>query len=861
MIESSPRRRSFPVTGGPRPRKPGRARIVAPIVLVLSALGAAGAEMEVPGLFKLRMRVTKIAGAEPKKAVVTAYYSENPKEKLRSEDGEWSEWLIFDKALEHKTRKNYPNSYINNPKLFVVHLCFEPVKPVTEVEAEVAFGKDEKDVCKARGALYVPRLGLVVTQDKEGVWRAASMAAHNQRYWECLKGEPFPEAERPKLFPIVDRFIGGDDDETAWREGIENLARGGFSVIMLPPDKRARAVLTSLGLRRTAWAVYCPPGYSHDYDLKDPQKELDAWAAKEAKQYLDAGYEAKDMAFFALCDEPGWYLPASFRSLEKSPAALKRFQQYLPDQGLKPEDVGAATWDEAKPIGVSAADALPKKRLFYWSVRFLAWDSSRYMSEATRALERAFYPGMPICVNWNNFQGRFYVPGPLFHNKDKTSPDAAMMHEDWFEFGRMRGCTTLWTEDWFGDAMAPQWSYLCRRLACAARKGGVEFGGYVIPRTAGDLEDGILQKILCVVGHGGKAIKYFVFGPEYNFPGNCYSERAAKVLPSMARAHKMIGKAEDVLWPGRPPKSDVAILYPKSAQPWDKNGIVDATNTSPFANTVDYMGEVYCLHRVCQRLNIPVDFVEEEDLTPEGLKAYKVLYVTAPNIPAEGQKGIAEWLKAGGFLVTTDNAAVRDRYNEPCSILADATGIQQKPRAPMNVANVGQLKEVATTKNGNIRVKGVRGEATEKGGTALDLFDDGAPAIVEQAVDKGRALHFAFLPASSAWDWKGLSALRPWLVERPLKAAAVEAPVTVDLLEGAERGVEAPLLLSDAGAAVTLLNWSRKELPALTVSVRVPFKAASVQSVTHGALKFAEADGRVTFTLALKYADVVKITR
>jgi hypothetical protein len=61
-------------------------------------------------------------------------------------------------------------------------------------------------------------------------------------------------------------------------------------------------------------------------------------------------------------------------------------------------------------------------------------------------------------VNWNNFQGRFYVPGPLFHNKDKTSPDAAMMHQDWFEFGRMRGCTTLWTEDWFDDSMAPQWS-------------------------------------------------------------------------------------------------------------------------------------------------------------------------------------------------------------------------------------------------------------------------------------------------------------------------------------------------------------------------------------------------------------------
>ncbi|MGD0090470.1 MAG: beta-galactosidase trimerization domain-containing protein [Planctomycetota bacterium] len=649
--------------------------------------------------------------------------------------------------------------------------------------------------------------------------------------------------------------------ETAWREGIENLARGGFSVIMLPPDKRARAVLNSLGLRRTAWAVYCPPGYSHDYDLKDPAKELDDWARKEAKQYLDAGYEAKDMAFFAMCDEPGWYLPASFRALEKNPAALKRFQQFLQDQGLKPADVGCAAWEEAKPIGVSGAATLPGKRLFYWSVRFLAWDSARYSGEATQALERAFYPGLPICVNWNNFQGRFYVPGPLFHNKDKTSPDAAMMHQDWLEFGRLRGCTTLWTEDWFDDSLAPQWSYYCRRLACAARAGGVEFGGYVIPRAAGNLEDGILQKILCVVGHGGKAIKYFVFGPEYNFPGNCYSENSARVLPSMARAHRIIGQAEDVLWPGRPARNETAILYPKSAEPWDANGVVDATNVVPFTSTTDYMGEVYCLHRVCQRLNVPVDFIEEEDLTAERLKSYKVLYVTEPNVPAEGQKGIAEWVKAGGTLVTTDNAAVRDRYNEPCTVLADALEIWPQGRAPLNVAKVPQLKPAATVKGtrGSIVAKGVRGAVAKHSGVVLDAFEDGAAAVVERVVGQGRALHFAFLPASSAWDWNGLHAVRPWLVDRPLQAAAVEPPVALDLLEGQERGVEAPLLLSAAGAAVTLLNWTRQELAELHVSVRLPFKAASVESVAHGALKFEEGDGRVKFALPLKYADVVRI--
>src|SRR5205823_2362173 len=161
-----------------------------------------------------------------------------------------------------------------------------------------------------------------------------------------------------------------------------------------------------------------------------------------------------------------------------------------------------------------------------------------------------FYPGVPILTNWNFFAGRLYVPGPVANNSAKTDPDAAMGGHDWLEFGRLRGGTMLWTEDWFGDAKAYQWSFYCAKLRCAAAKGDVQFGGYVIPRTAGDREDGIVQKILCVVGSGGKAVKYFVFGPEYNFPGNCYSERA-KVLPKMAEAHRMIGAAEDVLWPGR----------------------------------------------------------------------------------------------------------------------------------------------------------------------------------------------------------------------------------------------------------------------------------------------------------------------
>ena len=147
---------------------------------------------------------------------------------------------------------------------------------------------------------------------------------------------------------------------------------------------------------------------------------------------------------------------------------------------------------------------LTSKRLFYWTQRFFSWDSSNYFARCTRDLESAFYPGIAISTNWNFFAGRMYVPGPVANNPDKTKPDAAMGGHDWLEFGRLRGSTALWTEDWFSDAQAYQWSFYASKLRSAAEKSGVVFGGYVVPRAAGDREDGILQKILTLVGSRGK---------------------------------------------------------------------------------------------------------------------------------------------------------------------------------------------------------------------------------------------------------------------------------------------------------------------------------------------------------------------
>ncbi len=819
---------------------------------------------EVPE-FRLRARVLSFGGQTPegkKFSFGLAGVSGT------AEGSQWCAEIKFGRPQAEATLKGYPAIYMSGWPV-VLRLTVQGAADPTLVEAELTLA-ETGGVVKLSGELFGPSLGILVWRDDQRSPQAATMAEYNRRYWKALAGVEIPAKMRPQRFPIIDRFIGGDDDRRAWHEGIEQLQRAGFSAIMLPPSRPVRDILVKAGGRRTAWAVYNPPGYAFDFDPKVTPEAIGQWARQQAKPYLEAGYARQDMAAFAMSDEPGWYYPSIFKSLQDNPAAMARFHRYLQQQRLQPAELGASRWEDVDPIGRSQAKDLRSRRLFYWTMRFFAHDSARHFAVCTRALETEFYSGLPIFTNWNFFSGRLYVPGPVANNADKQSADAAMGGHDWLEFGRLRGGTMLWTEDWFADSKAYQWSFYCAKLRSAASKGGVEFGGYVIPRTAGDRQDGIVQKVLSVVGGGGKAIKYFVFGPEYNFPGNCYSERAA-VLPQMAEAHRMIGAAEDVLWPGKPPRSEVAILAPRSAEMWDAkeialpNQIQDATNNDLNRATVDYMAEVFDLYLALQHANIPADFIDEDDLSAQGLKPYRVLYVTEPNIPVEGQQGIVDWVRAGGTLCSVSGAGQGDRYDEPCDVLSRATGIQEQSRFRMLVADTRALKNVGNGagKPGPFEAVGVRSTLTAPADSVAARFDDGSPAVAERAVGRGRVVHFAWMPGISYWKSSsqvkdGLPAgfsnsLREWIIW-PVRLANVSPPVTVN-----QPLVEAPLLASPQGIAVTLLNWTGEPMPEVQVEVRTDRDFGRVESVRLGKLDSKSANGRIRFVLPLRTVDIVTL--
>ena len=380
-----------------------------------------------------------------------------------------------------------------------------------------------------------------------------------------------------------------------------------------------------------------------------------------------------------------------------------------------------------------------------------------------------------------------------------------------------------------------------------------------------------MQKILTLIGSGAKAVNSYVFGPEYSFPGNCYSERPG-TLRKLAQAFAMVGAAEDVLWPGKRPRARVAILSPKSSEMWDAKSvsivkqISYATNTDLNGSTVDYMAEVADLYLALQHANIPADFVEEEDLSRSGLAPYQVLYVTEPDIPEESQKELAVWVKGGGTLVAISNAGAMDRYDEPSAVIAGLRGQHNTERERMLIPNLGSVKTLGEVHADSVHamVWGPRDAlANPHNDKIVARFEDGAPAIVRRTLGKGIVVHFTWLPglsyvksssgATGKLPWNFSPVIRNWIVA-PVQDAGVELPV-----EASEPMVETPMLSSEAGAAVTVLNWNNDPVPNLELTIRVPFRVGTVSSVIRGPLKFGAGLRTIHVSLPVESADIIVI--
>jgi hypothetical protein len=309
-------------------------------------------------------------------------------------------------------------------------------------------------------AAFAGFVGLMLGRTKANAAKVRTYRKFNRdKFFSKVADIPTPK-KLAKLFPITDTFIG-DDDLGSTADAFDALTRMGVNIPTgaTPPDWSGRMIggFPAWGvpgeMRKGAGghtvACYTPNSSCslHDYcttnatdsqlvnatDLKlqaeaafpcQTNASSDACLTPGAMPLTPHGQHSR-VVMSAMADEPGWDAMTSIPT-KTSGVVRRRWHSYLQEQGLTPHDFGATAWGDVVPdTGRGDAGAgntstagnplkLPARKLFYWSIRFAHWDSCRYMAEWSAALQLASGdPSLQTYVNWNNFDGRMYVPGTL----------------------------------------------------------------------------------------------------------------------------------------------------------------------------------------------------------------------------------------------------------------------------------------------------------------------------------------------------------------------------------------------------------------------------------------------------------------
>jgi hypothetical protein len=267
-----------------------------------------------------------------------------------------------------------------------------------------------------------------------------------------------------------------------------------------------------------------------------------------------------------------------------NPRVFQRFHEYIRNNSgfTTPQELGAESWDEVVPINMRNVTTGKHwqglRHRVYWSIRFIGYDTATWFASATKALIAANNgEAFSTYTNMRNFHGRLITPGyRIVSSSGVVSYKDDVGGMDWMEAGRYRSVTTLWTEDWFGETKASIWSYMANRLRAAAKLGGpdITFGGYIVLRgPTGTIMHGssnILKKALSLVGAGAKVIDWYNFGPiQDSYSAIGMHEKNHSMFQYVAESNRMIADADDLLFAGTMPASDVALLYPRSSWIWD----------------------------------------------------------------------------------------------------------------------------------------------------------------------------------------------------------------------------------------------------------------------------------------------------
>jgi hypothetical protein len=606
-------------------------------------------------------------------------------------------------------------------------------------------------------------------------------------------------------------------------------------------------------------------------------------AKSEADLFFKAGKKVKDIAYCMTMDEPGG---APVEHLKTCPVCLEQFRAWLKELKKTPSDLLVKDWDAVKFADDTRRDSEPA--LYYWTQKFRTRAYARFMRLQREALEEAYGGTFPVNTNFSD--GAVYIANFLCTGID------------YFDLLDSDDVNAIWSEDWVNGSSTRQCgSYNTELMCSAAMKRNQHIGSYLIwygGRTPWNLK-------AYTASHAARNCKTFSaywYGPVWSSHeagppwGNFSIQARTEIWPAAAEIVREIGGAEDLLYPARKARSEVAILYSSSTDFW--------TYGKNYSYGFDRMHTWLSLAHE----QISVDILSEKMVEEGALDKYRVCYFSGPNLTQAAAEKLSLWVKRGGVLVVTAGAGMRDEYNRPMKTLEDIMpATRSEPETFGAYLNCGRYiyslqpkGAVTMRKDGaKIPVLSVRQTLNPKPDSmVLGVFDDGTAAYVKKSAGRGVVYCQGFLPAltymweaerayNDVWDSINKAGIKyedihlpapdevasdtqlarrtgdPWdfpagirgIINAPVYEAKLVLPVRCSVPL-----VDAVLMESAKGAVVPLSNYTCQPQKEIVLTVKTAKPVTQVVSVRRGKLAFKNIGGnRVTFSMPLMETDFVKL--
>jgi hypothetical protein len=567
------------------------------------------------------------------------------------------------------------------------------------------------------------------------------------------------------------------------------------------------------------------------------------------------GDQAKGIRVVSLGDEIGLDAPTA------GEATNVAFRQWAQGKGYKASQVSAGAGDDWSKV---TYDPNPKKRdaqpaTYYYSTLY-AYD---YGMERLKGLTDVILKKMPNADTGANF------------SPHHGAPFLGSAHQ-YITLFRRNAMTMPWGEDyiWQIPVGTQQMNNIQLDMFRAANRYAKDrdIHFYVMTHTPGNTVNSWRRLFYSALGSGMTMVNLFEFNPVQV----AYTENHTS-NPEMYHAVRVafgeLQKFEDVVQDGGVRWGNAALWYSIAGDAWENHaGSFGSAKRTLFVGA--------------QQQQVQLDIVDEEDALTGVLDSYKLLYLADQNVSQKASKAIADWVAKGGRVFASAGAGMFDEYNRPNKTLQALFGVTQtaiadkgnipilleKQDLPFSNA-VGQVSLTLPSGPVTIDAFGVISTVTAQGtGKVIGTFADKSAAVVENTTGKGKTLYCAFMPGLSYFK----TAIPKVPVDRgstddamahfiPTKFDAGSKALIGLLAQDLERPVttssdlvQAKLIQSKTGAAITLTNWNPEPAKGLQVTINAAdIPVGKISSASGVPVKVSKVNGKTVVTLDVEVADAL----